>query len=74
MVMNALYECTVAHSRLVPKRHSFIYQVFMFSVDLDDLPKLAKRIFGFSHNQFNWFSIDDRDHIDLQQEVASGGT
>ena len=63
--MNALYECLVSHSRLTPKRHAFNYRVFMFCVDLDDLPRLSHRIFGFSHNRFNWFSIDDQDHIDL---------
>lgn len=65
MGMNALYECLVSHSRLKPKRHAFNYRVFMFCVDLDDLPRLSHRIFGFSHNRFNWFSIDDQDHIDL---------
>ncbi|MES2923248.1 MAG: DUF1365 domain-containing protein [Verrucomicrobiota bacterium] len=63
--MNSLYECSVAHCRLKPKRHAFNYQVFMFCVDLDDLPALNRRIFGFSHNRFNLFSIDDRDHVDL---------
>lgn len=65
MVMNALYECTVVHCRLKPKRNPFIYRVFMFSVDIDELPGLGRRFFGFSHNRFNLFSIDDRDHIDL---------
>lgn len=37
----------------------------MFSVDIDELPELGKRLIGFSHNRFNLFSIDDRDHIDL---------
>ena len=63
--MNSLYECSVAHCRLKPKRHAFDYRVFMFSVDLDELPGL--RLFGFSHNRFNLFSIDDHDHIDLGQ-------
>lgn len=66
--MNALYECTVAHCRLKPKRHAFSYRVFMFSVDLDELPGI--RCLGFSHNRFNLFSIDDRDHVDLGK---SGG-
>lgn len=66
--MNALYECTVAHCRLKPKRHAFSYRVFMFSVDLDELPRIS--CFGFSHNRFNLFSIDDRDHVDLGK---SGG-
>ncbi len=61
--MNALYECTVAHCRLKPKRHAFSYRVFMFSVDLDELPTLKH--FGFSHNRFSLFSIYDRDHVDL---------
>jgi uncharacterized protein len=65
MVMNALYECTIVHCRLKPKRNPFTYQVFMFSVDLDTLPGLAGKLTGFSHNRFNLFSIDDRDHIDL---------
>lgn len=63
--MNSLYECAVSHCRLKPKRHAFDYRVFMFCVDLDDLPTLHKSIIGFSHNRFNLFSIDDRDHIDL---------
>ena len=63
--MNSLYECAVAHCRLKPKRHAFDYRVFMLSVDLSELPALGKSLFGFSHNRFNLFSIDDRDHIDL---------
>lgn len=37
----------------------------MLCVNLDELPKLGRSLFGFSHNRFNLFSIDDRDHIDL---------
>jgi DUF1365 family protein len=68
MAINSLYECAVMHCRLRPKRHGFDYRVFMFCVDLEDLPKL--RYLGFSHNRWNLFSIDDRDHIDLGK---SGG-
>ena len=70
MDMNALYECSVTHCRLKPKRHAFDYRVFMFSVDIDELPALARQLCWFSHNRFNLFSIDDRDHIDVG---ASGG-
>ena len=70
MALNALYECAVSHCRLKPKRHVFDYRVFMFCVNLDDLPALGRRLTGFSHNRFNLFSIDDRDHIDLG--VAGG--
>ncbi len=63
--MNAIYECTMVHCRLIPRRHEFTYRVFMLSVDIDDLPTLAKRHAGFSHNRFNLFSIDDKDHVNL---------
>lgn len=63
--MNCLYECTVHHARLKPKRHAFSYKMFMFAVDLDGLSGLALKIFGMSHNRFNWFSINDRDHVDM---------
>jgi len=68
--MNALYECSVMHCRLKPKRHAFNYQVFMFSVDIDEIASIAKRIPWFSHNRFNLFSIHDSDHVDLGE---SGG-
>lgn len=65
MVMSSLYECTVSHSRIRPEHHAFTYQVFMFCVDIDKLSSLSNRLFGFSHNRFNLFSIDDHDHVAL---------
>jgi len=57
----AIYDCKIMHCRLKPKRHSFNYGVFMLSLDLDDFPKIPL----LSHNRFNLFSIDDRDHVAL---------
>ncbi len=59
--MNSLYECVVSHRRIKPKKHAFNYNVFMLSVDLDQMPKTA----FLGHNRFNLFSIFDHDHIDL---------
>ncbi len=59
--MNALYECSVTHKRFQPDRPAFRYRVFMFAVDIDELPSI--RIAGFGYNRFNLFSIDDRDHV-----------
>lgn len=63
--MNFLYECGVFHQRLEPVQHGFDYRVFMFSVDLEDIPSLGRTLAGFSHNRFNLFSIDDKDHVDM---------
>ncbi len=62
--MNALYECSVTHCRLKPKRHAFNYQVFMFSLNIDEIAGVAKRIPWLGHNRFNLFSIYDADHVD----------
>jgi DUF1365 family protein len=37
----------------------------MLCVNLQELPALAARTWGLSHNRWNVFSIDDCDHIDL---------
>lgn len=60
-----LYKCEVMHRRMLPKMHEFTYGVFMFSVDLDELPTLPGSILPLSHNRFGLFSIYDRDHIYL---------
>ncbi len=37
----------------------------MLSVNLQELPALAQRTWCLGHNKWNFFSIDDADHIDL---------
>lgn len=60
---SSLYYCTVMHHRLKPLKHRFMYKIFMFYLDLDELDMLAQRLRWFSRNQFNIFSFRDKDHI-----------
>jgi len=56
---HALYDGSVMHHRVRPRRHRFTYKVFWSLLDidrLDDLPAF------FSHNRFNLFSFRDSDH------------
>lgn len=53
------------HHRLMPKKHQFNYEVFMFYVDLDELDLLSKRFILFSKNKFNFFSFRDKEHLQL---------
>lgn len=62
-----LYECSVTHSRITPKRHTFTYRVFMIAFDLDSFPQTTL----LSRNRFNLFSIDDRDHIHSDPEKSN---
>ena len=61
---SAIYTGAVMHRRLAPRRHRFRYRGFWLLLDLDELDSLTSRLRFFSHNRFNLFSLDDRDHGD----------
>jgi hypothetical protein len=60
---SSLYIGSVMHRRLQP-RHHFRYRAFWLSLDLRDLPELARRLRWFSYNAPNIFSLRDQDHGD----------
>ena len=62
---SSLYECEVVHQRLHPKRHGFRYRLFFLDIDLEELPRLRRKLWLFSHNRFNLFQFRDRDHLDV---------
>jgi len=59
----------VMHNRLAPKNHAFHYNVFMFYIDLDEIELLRKKLFFFSHNKFNFFSLKDHEHLQLPADL-----
>lgn len=67
---SALYECTVAHERLSPKRHAFAYRLFSFALDLDEIDTVADRIPWFSHNHRNLYAFYDADHVNFGRATA----
>lgn len=66
---SALYRCKVMHNRLAPKKHSFWYRVYLFYLDLDELPVLHKRLRWFGLNRFNLFSFRNQDHLQLPKDT-----
>lgn len=60
---SAIYECSVMHHRLVPKKHRFDYNLFYLWLDLDDLDGLSSKLRFFSRNRWNLFSFHDADHL-----------
>ncbi len=58
---SAIYKGWVAHSRFLPKKHSFKYQVFMMYLDLDELPNLFTNYQYWSYLSRNiaWFKRED---------------
>jgi uncharacterized protein len=60
---SCLYECTVFHRRLAPKQHEFLYRVFYFLVDLDELATLDASLHLLGVNRPSLYSFHERDHI-----------
>lgn len=69
MMRSCLYECTVMHRRLLPKAHGFVYRIFLFFIDLDDLADLESKIPVFSFEKPNLYSLRSADYFQFQ----SGG-
>ena len=64
MVMHSsLYRATVMHHRLAPTDHRFAYGIFLFCLDLDEIPTLARDLRLFGHNRKNVFEFRDADHL-----------
>jgi DUF1365 family protein len=63
VVTSALYVGRVRHRRSDGPRHRFTYPVWYAHLDLDELPGLARRTLGLSHNRCNLVGFDDRDHM-----------
>lgn len=59
---SALYSGSVVHRRLRPVAHRLRYRVFSLLLDLDELPRLARRLRFFSLDRFNLFSLHQGDH------------
>ena len=60
---SCLYECTVMHRRLAPKKHEFVYRIFLFLFDLEELPEIERRVPFFSVNAPNLYSLRDEDYF-----------
>lgn len=77
-MISGLYQGVTSHCRYLPRRHEFQYSLFMFGVDLDELPALAAQTRFFSCNGFNWAWLRRADycpgHPELKQAVLDKAT
>ncbi len=60
---SCLYECHVMHARFAPRQHRFLYRIFLFAIDLDELPELHRRLPLFSHGKPNLYSFRESDYL-----------
>ena len=69
---SCLYECRVMHARLAPRRHRFVYRIFFFALELDELPELARRVPFFSLERRNLYSFRQEDFLPAPEPDAPG--
>ena len=62
---SSLYECSVLHRRTWPKRHAFVYRIFLFCLDLDELGNFETGHPVFGVNEPALYSFRDEDHFRL---------
>jgi len=67
---SCLYECTVFHRRLNPKRHEFLYHVFYLLIDLDELDLINRGLRLLKINRPGIYSFRENDHISHGAESA----
>lgn len=60
---SCLYECHVMHARFAPQPHRFLYRIFLFAIDLDELDALPRTFALFSVDRPNLYSWRDRDYL-----------
>ncbi len=70
--VSSLYECRVFHRRYVRTDLRFVRRIFLFCIDLDELPELNRRLLWFGHNCLRPFSFYDQDHFVWQRDGGLG--
>ena len=69
---SCLYECQILHARFAPREHRFVYRIFLFAIDLDELDALPRHVRGFSVNRRNAYSFRDVDFLPLGETLHQG--
>lgn len=68
MTMNSrVLECRVMHHRFTPKRHRFVYRIFMLALDLDELGAVARRTRLLGINRCGLFSFRESDYLPVNR-------
>lgn len=61
------------HARFAPKAHRFMYRIFLFALDLDELDALHRKLRLFSFNRRNLYSFREQDYLPTHEPVHNSG-
>lgn len=62
------------HHRFAPKAHRFDYRIFLFALDLDELPALHRRLRLFSVDRPNLYSLRDADFFPSHEPLHNASS
>lgn len=71
---SCLYECQVMHARFAPRPHRFLYRIFLFAIDLDELDELDQRLPLFAVNHANLYSFRERDYLPTGERLHNAAS
>lgn len=71
-LQSGLFECRVMHARLAPRAHRFLYRIFLFAIDLDELEALPRHLRLFSVGRRNVYAFNERDYLPIDEPVHPG--
>ncbi len=54
------------HRRLSPREHEFVYRIFLFYLDLDEVPQLVQDVPILGLNEPNLYSLRDEDYFRIR--------
>ena len=57
------------HRRFTPREHGFVYRIFLFALDLDELDTLDARLRLFSTRRANLYRFHDADFFPVQEPL-----
>ncbi len=60
------------HVRFSPRAHRFVYRLFLFAIDLDELAVLPRRLALFSSNRRNVYSFFESDFLPTHEPLHPG--
>jgi DUF1365 family protein len=66
---SCIYECSVLHARFAPRQHRFVYRIFLFAIDLDELAELSRRLPLFSLGRRNLYSFHECDYLPTSEPL-----
>lgn len=68
-LQSGLFECRVMHARLAPRAHRFLYRIFLFAIDLDELDALPRHLRLFSVGRRNVYAFNERDYLPIDEPL-----